>query len=104
MDRRDVAVIGVVALVTAASWTASIAYDAGQLEADSYAAGQRWAQQRWAPPNNPDPAVCEAEMLRIAGPKVVGGPWLAGCLAPGGSLKGRRVSESDGSPAAARSP
>ena len=77
MDRRDVMVVGVVALVTAASWAASIAYDAGQREADSYAAGQRWAQR-----NHPDPVACEAEMLRIAGPEVIGGPWMKGCLAP----------------------
>jgi hypothetical protein len=75
MERREVAVIGVVALVTAASWSASIAYDAGQREADSYAAGQRWAHG-----NQPDPAACEAEMLQIAGPEVIGGPWLAGCI------------------------
>lgn len=98
MDRRDVAVIGVVALVTAASWTASIAYDAGQREAGSYSAGQRWAGQRWAQHNQPDPAACEAEMLRIAGPEVIGGSWLAGCLAR------CPLNESDGSPAAGRSP
>lgn len=76
MDRRDAAIIGVVALVTAASWTASIAYDAEQREIDSYSAGQRWAQR-----HQPDPVDCEAEMLRIAGPEVVGGSWMAGCLA-----------------------
>lgn len=79
MVRRDVAIVGVVALVTAASWTASIVYDAQQREVDSYAAGQRWAQ-RSEP--EPDPVACEAEMLRIAGPRIIGGSWLAGCLAP----------------------
>lgn len=82
MVGRDVAIVGVVALLTAASWTASLVYDAGQREADSYAAGQRWAQDLRAQGNEPDRVTCEAEMLRIAGPKVIGDSWQAGCLAP----------------------
>lgn len=74
MDRRDVAVVGVVALVTAASWSAAIAYDAGQREVQSYAEGQRWAQRTQA-----TPAECEAEMYRITGPEIIGGSWLQGC-------------------------
>lgn len=77
MDRRDVAIVGVVALVTAACWTSSIGYDTGGREAESYSAGQRWAQL-----HEPSPAECEAEILRIAGPEVIGVVWMAGCLAP----------------------
>lgn len=76
MDRRDVAIVGVVALVTAASWSASIAYDTGQREAESYAEGQRWAQRTQA-----TSAECETEMYRITGPEIIGGSWLQGCRA-----------------------
>lgn len=77
MDRRDVAIVGVVALVTAASWSASIVYDTGRREVTSYSEGRRWAQL-----HEPTPADCEAEMLRIYGPDIIGAAWMAGCLDP----------------------
>lgn len=83
MDRRDLLIGGVIVLVTAASWAASIAYDAGQLEVDSYAEGQRWAQE-----NQPSVAECDAQMFRVMGPKVNGSAWMEGCLAPTGGPPG----------------
>jgi hypothetical protein len=75
VDRRDVVIAGIAALVTVAGWAAAISYDAGQREADSHSQGQLWAQI-----NQPTAAECENEMLRISGPKVTGVPWLDGCL------------------------
>lgn len=75
MNRADLIVAGVVMLVTAASWSASIAYDTGQREADSFTAGQQWAKQHQA-----GIADCDSEVLRISGPKIIGGAWLDGCL------------------------
>jgi hypothetical protein len=79
--RGDVLIAGVIALVTAASWSASLAYDAGQREAGSYAEGQRWAQRA-----EPTADECRRERLRVSGPEIIGGAWLDGCLtavAPG---------------------
>ena len=69
-------VAGTAAVVTVASWLAAITYDAGQLEVDSFVAGQRWAQLTM-----PSATECEIEMFRISGPKVNGMAWLDGCLA-----------------------
>lgn len=79
MERRDLLIGGVILLVTGASWAASIHYDAGRLEVDSYAEGQRWAQE-----NQPSYTECEEQMFRVMGPKVNGSSWLDGCLAPSG--------------------
>jgi hypothetical protein len=80
MERRDLLIGGVVLFVTAASWAASLAYDAGQREVASYNAGQEWAQD-----NQPSYAECEEQMFRVMGPKVNGNSWLQGCVSsPGG--------------------
>jgi len=79
MARRDVVIAGIAVLVTVASWSAAIVYDAGQLEIDSYVEGQRWAEH-----HQPAALECEIEMFRISGPKLNGDAWLDGCL--GGEL------------------
>jgi hypothetical protein len=76
VDRRELVIAGIAVLVTVASWSAAIAYDAGQREADSRAQGRLWAQA-----NQPTAAECEQEMFRINGPKINGVSWLDGCLA-----------------------
>lgn len=79
MERRDLVIGAVVLGVTAACWGASIAYDAGQRQADSYVEGQEWAEL-----NQPSYTECETQMFRIMGPKVNGSSWLEGCMAPPG--------------------
>lgn len=76
VDRCDVVVAGVIAVVSVASWALAIDYDAGQLETDSFAAGRHWAQL-----HKPGFLECETEVFRISGPEVSGRTWLDGCRA-----------------------
>ncbi|MPZ66305.1 MAG: hypothetical protein GEU83_12605 [Pseudonocardiaceae bacterium] len=76
MKRGDVMIVVVIAVVTASSWSTSIARDADRISAESFAAGREWAQQTAA-----DPDSCHLEVAARTGPELDSQAWRQGCVA-----------------------
>lgn len=76
MKRGDVAIMVVIAAVTAASWSVSIARDDGRITSNSFTAGSEWAQRTEAAPVD-----CDLEVLGRTGPELDTLAWRRGCVA-----------------------
>ncbi len=76
MKRGDVMIVVAIAVVTASSWSASIARDDDRISAESFAAGREWAQT-----TAPDPDSCHLAVAARTGPELDSQAWREGCLA-----------------------